>query len=261
MISQSQIDTIKKIFIKQSEYNDLDLFCKSITNKLLCELDHGDVNKIIECSEITKNMKMYLLEIFDYLEYNKEELIYKKLTYKEFKAILKKFKEDYPDIFFPMNLNLKYLRYKTLSSNDDFKILDQYNIKTNNTINLISFKNVLICDWDDVSLEYILSILENEMYSFYIYKTFKGYHGYCTSEYFDHTKFSTFQLMNRLGCDPWYISFTKLNGFVSRLSKKPDRYEEFIERFVMDYNPKCGSIKSKKDIIKLINIKDSLVGC
>ena len=64
--------------------------------------------------------------------------------------------------------------------------------------------------------------------------------------------------MNRLGCDPWYISFTKLNGFVSRLSKKPDRDEEFIERFVMEYNPK--NVKTKMEIIKLINIKDSLVG-
>ena len=98
-----------------------------------------------------------------------------------------------------------------------------------------SFHNLLIVDWDEMTMEDIESILATYAthLTFAIYKTFKGYHGYCVSEPFN-LDYKTMKFMKCIKCDPIYIQYCIQNGFVVRLNKKENRFKEehFVEKFV-----------------------------
>lgn len=161
--------------------------------------------------------------------------------------------------YIPRKINLSF-KYKIHKSTDDYKILTQYNEKTDKYLKLISFKDFLICDWDTAVDDFynnIVPLLRTSGCTWYIYKTYNGFHGYCLSKTFDNTSFATHQFMYKLRCDHWYISFTKLNGFVVRLEPKADREETFVEQFLMQINdnncPIMGHLK------QLLEFKDSLL--
>ena len=120
----------------------------------------------------------------------------------------------------------------------------------------------MILDWDVAIeesksdlLEKIKGYLKETKYTFLIYETTNGYHGYNISERCPFYNKEIYQEMYKLKCDPWYINFTKYVGFVTRLEKKKDRNENFIEKFVIQINeyPIDNHLK------ELVNMKDSLI--
>lgn len=117
----------------------------------------------------------------------------------------------------------------------------------------------MMLDFDNITY----SELENKIscyldkYTFQVYKTTNGFHVYCTSNVFDYSAFSTLQFMYKLGCDPWYISFTKLYGFVVRLSPKirDGIQDTFIEQFIGT----LGETPELESVLNIIAIKDSYI--
>jgi hypothetical protein len=122
---------------------------------------------------------------------------------------------------------------------------------------IISFDKLLVCDWDNMTLEEILDIISKvePTLRFKIYKTYNGYHGYCVSRYCSHSSFATIQLMHKMKCDPYYMSFTKLNGFAVRLTKKQGRNEEEVERYIMD----IGDSDPLPLLEDLVMVKDNYI--
>jgi hypothetical protein len=61
--------------------------------------------------------------------------------------------------------------------------------------------------------------------------------------------------MQNLGCDKYYIGFTRKLGFVTRLNKKSGRIESFIERFIKQVN----DYPILQELLDLVKLKDELL--
>lgn len=165
----------------------------------------------------------------------------------------------------PVSVDIRNLDYIIKGETDDYIIGEQFSKKTGNKImDIIAFKNLMVLDYDlkgcsektkSELLKTIIDRLRVEQYSFRIYETFGGYHVYCTSKRLDYRDHSTYSLMKRLQCDPFYIGFTKYVGFAVRLNRKPNRDEVFIERFVTSINEPLVD----KDLERLVLFKDTLL--
>ena len=212
--------------------------------------------------QASPNQREYLDEIFGYLAIDGKEFCITKcnmdllsLKKSQVNTVIETIKANY-SVFVPQQIRVKNYKFSVLQDFPHYKIVQQtYKYNPDKKLTVISFRDLLVCDWDNQTLTDIQAILSQFPYSFAIYKTYKGYHGYCTSDTFDHRAFSTHQLMHKLGCDPWYISFTKLNGFVTRISKKSNRQEEYIEQFVTTHN--TASNPPKRELMELLRIKDA----
>lgn len=89
-----------------------------------------------------------------------------------------------------------------------------------------------------------------EQMVFRVYKTFKGYHCYCTSQYSPYNNFQTLALALKLGCDPHYISFVRKCGWKTRISpKKEYQPHDFIERFECTVGDPCKEIPELVDAL------------
>ncbi|NBO99451.1 MAG: hypothetical protein EBU90_04890 [Proteobacteria bacterium] len=243
----------------------LDQFCRQITKKELNQLTPQDMTKIIKYTNnnipASRKQRDFLDEIFAYLEIDGQEFCSTEcrvdmpdLTRSQVNTVIQKLKDQY-GVFVPQKIRLQNYTLSVIQAFPHYKIIQQtYKYNPDKKLTVISFRDLLVCDWDNLALTEIQATLSQFPYSFMIYKTHKGYHGYCISHTFDHRAFSTHQLMHKLGCDPWYISFTKLNGFVTRISKKSDRQEEYIEQFVATHNTRNNP---KPELLELVKIKDT----
>lgn len=207
----------------------------------------------------------------NYLNYilNCENLTLKNFTYKSINELTH---GDINIIFKKLNINnitpcFNNKKYIIEKETDDFIIGKQLILKNQETIiyNLITFKNLLVLDWDISShsntntknklLIKIKNQLENKPYTFLIYETYNGYHAYCISNKFNYNDYNTLKFMKSVNCDEYYISYIRKTGFVVRLNKKKDRNEEFIEKYIC----KINNYKIDKNLELLINIKDNLI--
>lgn len=160
-----------------------------------------------------------------------------------------------PSIFKPLKISFKNLTYIKETETDDYIIGKQIH-SDNSVLKIICFKKLMILDYDKIELAEIEEILnKNTNYTFLIYQTFGGYHAYCISDEFDYTKQETLQLMFDMKCDRFYINFTRYVGFVTRLQKKNDREEEYIEKFVKQ----IGTKKINQKLLNLVKFKDTLI--
>lgn len=183
---------------------------------------------------------------------------FSELTHSDICSLFKKFAV-------PVSVDIRNLDYIIKEETDDYIIGEQFNKRTGNKImDIIAFKNLMVLDYDikgcsektkSELLKSIVDRLSVEPYSFRIYETFGGYHVYCTSKIFSYKSHSTYSLMKRLECDPFYIGFTKYVGFAVRLNRKPNRDEVFIERFVTNINKQLVD----KDLERLVLFKDTLL--
>jgi hypothetical protein len=169
--------------------------------------------------------------------------------------------EIFGKLLVPITPFLSNLTYIIKEDFGNYLIGTQSNIKRETQIDLICFKNLLVVDWDikhgeskQELLENIKESIQKIPYTFYIYETFNGYHGYLISQTFLYSEWKTIELLNKLNCDPFYIGFTRKVGFVIRLNKKKNRNEEFIEKFIC----KINDYTILPELEKLINIKDNL---
>lgn len=189
---------------------------------------------------------------------------YEELTYYDVKTL-------YYQLNVPLSIDLRNFEYIIKEETDDYIIGHQFNKQTKEKImDIISFNSMMVLDYDikkdndddndhdtkkQILLKYIIDKLSEYPYTFYIYETFNGYHVYCTSKFFDYNKHSTHMLMKTLGCDQFYIGFTRYTGFVVRLNKKKDRDEKYIERFVA----KMGNEPDINILLDLLRLKDRLL--
>lgn len=189
------------------------------------------------------------------------------LMHDDVKDILEKIKV-------PTNPKLSDYRYVITYGNqeDGYIVGKQKSFTKKSEMNVICFMDLVVIDWDApvvkvsvtgesntggkiMLLEDIKRHLEKFPYTFYIYETFNGFHGYIVSEKLFYGDYNTIKLMKELQCDPVYIGFTRKVGFVVRLEKKKGRDESFIERFVCQVN----NYPVLPELQKLIDIKDELM--
>lgn len=158
------------------------------------------------------------------------------LTHKEISSIFNKLNTPIT----PFLKNTTYIIKKEV--NDNCFIGQQ--ITQKKIMDLIVFKNMCVIDWDisenypskELLFEFLTKFLKKFPYTFFLYETFKGYHGYIISHTFDFFNWNTVKLLQSLKCDPFYIGFTRKIGFVVRLNKKTNRNETFIEKFSCQIN-------------------------
>lgn len=188
---------------------------------------------------------------------NSDEMTHKDLFY-----LVRKVNSGYDcwapkNIFTPIKLNFEYLKYVIETETDEYIIGNQYKTTKETTIGLriIAFKHLMILDYDDITLEEIQNILQNVQLTFLVYQTTNGFHVYCVSKSFNHAAKETLQLMHTLKCDYYYINFTKSVGFVTRLQNKPNRKEEYIEKYITQIN----DFLKDDALVKLVDFKDSLI--
>ena len=169
----------------------------------------------------------------------------------------------------PVTPHLDNLKYIVDKQTDDYIIGRQYRKNKKSYLDVFCFKNLMVLDWDIPKISKLnnIQILKNELlnkiknilstvpYTFYIYETFNGYHGYCVSQSFSSSDYKTWTLMRNLECDNFYIGFTKSVGFVIRMNKKPNRDEEFVERFIT----KINDYPVIPHLDNLIKIKDCVI--
>ena len=161
----------------------------------------------------------------------------------------------------PILNNYKYIiEYEDSQLN--YIIGRQLHLKKNTEMKLICFKDFVIIDWDipkDTNKKEFLKELKirlhNFPYTFYIYETYNGFHGYIMNQKMWFADWNTIKLLKELNCDEFYIGFTRKVGFVVRLNKKTDRNEEFIEKFVCQIND--YPILNENQL--LLDIKDDLI--
>jgi hypothetical protein len=180
------------------------------------------------------------------------------LKHKDFYNLINKVNKSYdywsdPSIFKPSKINFKNLRYILQEETDDYIIGIQEHIDIKRKMKIISFKNLMLLDYDQINLQELEDILSKFPFTFLIYQTFNGFHAYNISKVFDYTKQETLQLMYDMKCDKHYINFVRYTGFVLRLEKKVGRKEEYIEKFVKQINtfPILDHLK------KLVEFKDN----
>jgi hypothetical protein len=167
----------------------------------------------------------------------------------------------------PLKPTFNKLKYVIKNETDEYIIGTQYHydtyLKKNvvNSLKVIAFKYLMVLDYDihnESKEELLRNITENlskTNSTFLLYETENGYHAYNISKKYPYYKKETYQEMFKLNCDPWYINFTKYVGFVTRLEKKINRNEKFIEKFVKQINNYLIDIKLKE----IVEFKDTLV--
>ena len=160
-----------------------------------------------------------------------------------------------PSIFKPLKISFKNLTYINEQETDDYIIGTQIRKIDKKSLKIIAFKKLMILDYDKIELPYLEDILSKFPYTFVIYQTYGGYHAYCISDEFDYKQSSTLQLMFNMKCDRFYINFTHYVGFVTRLERKFNREEEYVEKFVK----KIGTKKINQKLVDLVKFKDSLL--
>lgn len=175
----------------------------------------------------------------------------------------------YSKLNVPVTVDLRNFEYIIKKETNDYILGTQYHKITNERImDIISFKHLLVLDYDvpkntdDLQnekqklLDQITDILKNTNCQFHIYETYQGYHVYCVSKLFDYKNHMVHKFMRELGCDRFYIGFTRYVGFVVRINKKNNRNEVYIEKFVKIINKHIPAIDH---LLNLLKIKDDLI--
>lgn len=262
-LTSKQRKLIASIYDTYKNKMSFDEFLIQSCNKTSVSLSSTDISKMISYHNLndlrpaTDNQLQFVQEVLHYIlsKGYQETVDFKMIKTRGDVAQLLKYYENNYDIYIPYSINYKQISYQIIEQYRDYMIGFQSHSNRDYAIKVLVFYNVLMLDIDNTDLESLMIKLQQFPYTFWIYQTNNGYHVYIVNKTFNPMAFSTLQLMYNLGCDPAYIAFTKLSGFVVRISKKPNREEPFIERFVQQVN----DFPTSESIVRLLSIKDSLV--
>jgi len=170
--------------------------------------------------------------------------------------IIQSFRKSYDilDTKFLKNFDFSKMNFNhaIIEKTDEYNL--GYQFRTNKVMKYISFRNLMMIDWDTQDLSEIKSLLENVNLTVSIYKTTNGYHGYCLNKRLLYWKFSTLKYMKILKCDWWYIVYSHKYGFTVRLNKK-FKDEPFVEKYIET----VGTEPILPEFQELLQFKDSLV--
>ena len=128
-----------------------------------------------------------------------------------------------------------------------------YQKKPDHKLYYVKFYDFCMIDIDNQNLDQIITSLEGfQNMLFYIYKTANGYHIFLMSESSRHDSPCTCEFMENLGCDPWYIIFSRWNGFKIRVSPKPNESRNMTHTFIQSYGkgPKSNSCLENLSILE-----------
>ena len=210
---------------------------------------------------LTRVYQNYVNEKGYDLNYSIDDFVYefvgknsKTIVHKDLSFILSNIYTRYNN-FIPKRLSFDNLEYIVQEETADYIIGIQKHLKKKIEFKIMSFKNIMVLDYDNTTLESIETILKRYPYTFDIYATHNGYHVYVVSRTFDIADKQTLQLMHDMKSDPYYISFCKFVGCCVRLQKKANRQEEFIEKFIK----RVGDVPVDRKIDAIIAFKDKLI--
>ena len=120
----------------------------------------------------------------------------------------------------------------------------------------LRFYNLMMLDFDQLSIEQItdkLSTFAANGFVFKIYKTFNGYHVFVLNQEFPHSQRESYTLMRVLDCDNFYCLFSYKYGYNIRLNKKQGRDEEYVAR----YHSTIGDEKNiRPELAELMTVHD-----
>lgn len=249
------VDLINKVN-KIDSIEDKNNFLKSINKyHALLLIDYlNKINKISEnMIEILKN-NITIEEINNILsKYNIVYSSYEEITYYYFKIITRDMRFSFKNInseFVPKRINLPL----TYSASHEFGISKEK--QSNSYIYYIKFYDLLVLDFDGLSYEDLKSKLKplENLFLFRIYKTFNGFHVFIMSEKIQYNSVKALDIAKILKCDPWYAFYFKYHGYCIRISKKINREEEFIHKYVSD----IGNKEIDKDLAKLVKYLEDI---
>ena len=235
MISEKQIGFLEKLYPN----NNFELFSQILERnvKNYSELSHIDVIKIVKHNRMNKQLTIRQKECIAKLNPSIEIAnisIYKDwlkyVTYNPYvnlNGFLSSFNLRCKDYIIEWEIDREYGKQKSDYGEDGF-------------LYYVKFPNFMCMDYDGKTLEevekIIYKILEiDNTLLLHLYQTFNGYHIYVMSQQVNHFSKKTAQFMLNADCDPWYIGFSYKNGFRVRVSKKKNRDEEYIQKFVGRY--------------------------
>ena len=174
----------------QFKYQDenLEEFCERVIGKKN-NITNSDFNTLInKCKDTLPATKKQL----EYIRLITNKPFEVNLTRNQVSTIINKFKENMQIPVLPF-IRIDLSDYKISYSCPHYLLCSQK--KNMQTIKLLVFKYLLVLDWDNIDINYIKEMLKEEPYTFWIYKTKNGFHGYCMSKKFDNTENSTLNLM------------------------------------------------------------------
>lgn len=146
-----------------------------------------------------------------------------------------------------------------LKHTDDYEYGYQFSsLCENNKLYYIRFNNLMMLDYDAgeaETLEDVEKYLHMSMHDYFaIYKTYNGYHIFVLSRQINYKDPYCYQYMLDIGSDPYYALFVKNNAFKIRLSKKNNRNEEYVAKFIKYYG---NSQLCCPYLVELLKIYDS----
>ena len=119
----------------------------------------------------------------------------------------------------------------------------------------LRFFNLAMVDYDTQDLSTIEKLLSKLPLTYRIYETFNGYHIFITSLQIPYSSEEVPELLRSLGCDEYYIKFSQKNGYKVRLTKKKDRPETFVAKYIK----KIGTAEEFPENLKLLQLHDRLL--
>ncbi len=130
------------------------------------------------------------------------------------------------------------------------------NLFKDNKMYYLKFYNMMMLDYDNITYEDLIShISQYKNLRFRIYRTYKGFHVFIISHQLKYNSSNSQLLAQKLVSDIYYNLFSFKTGFKIRLSKKMNREEEYISKFMDE----IGSNKIDPLCSYLITIHDMYI--
>lgn len=124
-----------------------------------------------------------------------------------------------------------------------------YDIKNNNPNAHNVYNKTTIKSLDDIKEK-----LKQYYFTYRIYETYNGYHVFITSDKLRYCDHSSIRLMRELECDNFYTNFCFKYGYKLRLSKKKNRNEKVVHKFIEVYNP--HGLVEDNELVQLLQIEE-----
>ena len=160
----------------------------------------------------------------------------------------------------PHNMSAKVYNHPIISAPDYEYGWQESDKFQDNKMYYIVYYDLLMVDIDSPISD--ISLVDSLMFTMgltgRLYRTYNGYHVFVTSQSFHHKSPLAKKVMSVLGCDPFYVAFSVLNGFKVRLNCK-DRKGETV---ASEYDRVVGRpdvIPEDKKLLDLLSIHDGFI--
>lgn len=124
----------------------------------------------------------------------------------------------------------------------------------NNEMKYIKFYDMMVLDYDHISLENVLMILKRMRFKYRIYKTFNGYHVFIISQKIPYNNPLMIEIGKNLIIDPWYIIYSKYYGYVVRTSPKINREETTTHAFIQEFDNRETKTETEPFFVECVKV-------